>query len=88
MCLNAPLTISMFDAILCPMKAAIYLTNPAEVRKARLNQPRVSSEQARHQRERLQRASEKFSDDARKEPPRVGAWARPPDRPCPLLATR
>ena len=28
---------------------------------------RVSSEQARHQRERLQRASEKFSDDARKE---------------------
>jgi len=67
LCLNAPLTFSMFNAILCPMKAAIYLTDPAEMRKARLNQPRVSSVQARHQRERLQRASEKFSDDARKE---------------------
>ena len=67
LCLNAPLTFSMFNAILCPMKAAIYLTDPAEMRKVRLNQPRVSSEQARRQRERLQRASEKFSDAARKE---------------------
>jgi hypothetical protein len=49
------------------MKPAIYLTDPAEMRKARLNQPRVSSEQARRQRERLRRATEKFSEDARKE---------------------
>ena len=49
------------------MKPAIYLTDPAEMRKARLNQPRVSSEQARRQRELLQRASERFSEDARKE---------------------
>ena len=49
------------------MKAPVYLTDPAEMRKARLNQPRVTSEQARLQREALQRASEKFSEDARKE---------------------
>jgi len=48
------------------MKPAIYLTDPAEMRKVRLNQPRVSSEQARRQRELLQRASEKFSEAARK----------------------
>jgi hypothetical protein len=48
------------------MKAAIYLTDPAEMRKARLNQPSVSSEQARRQRELLQRAAEKFSEGARK----------------------
>jgi hypothetical protein len=49
------------------MKPAIYLTDPAEMRKVRLNQPRVSLEQARRQRELLKRASEKFSEDARKE---------------------
>ena len=49
------------------MKPAVYLTNPAEMRKARLNQPRVSSEQARRQREAFQRASEKFSEAAMKE---------------------
>jgi hypothetical protein len=57
----------MLGTTLCLMKAAIYLTDPAEMRKARLNQPRVSSDQARRQRELLLRASEKFSDDARKE---------------------
>ena len=49
------------------MKPAIYLTDPNEMRKARLNQPRVSLEQLRAQREALQRAAEKFSEDARKE---------------------
>jgi len=49
------------------MKVAVYLTDPGEMRKAGLNQPRVSSEQARRQWELLQRASERFSEDARKE---------------------
>jgi hypothetical protein len=49
------------------MKPAIYLTDPKEMRKARLNQRRVTSEQARAQREHLRRAAEKFSADARKE---------------------
>jgi hypothetical protein len=49
------------------MKPAVYLANPADMRKSRLNQPRVSSEQARRQRAVLQRASEKFSADARSE---------------------
>jgi len=49
------------------MKPSVYLTDPEEMRKARLNQPRVSSEQLRVQREAFQRASEKFSEDARKE---------------------
>ena len=48
------------------MKASIYLTDPAEMRKARLNQPRVTSDQLRAQREDLLRASEKFSEAARK----------------------
>ena len=65
--LKARLTFCTLDTILCPMKAAIYLTDPVEMRKARLNQPRVSSEQARRQREALRRAAEKFSEDARKE---------------------
>ena len=47
------------------MKPPIYLTDPKEMLKVRLNQPRMSSEQARAQRERLRRASEKFSEDAR-----------------------
>ena len=47
------------------MKPPIFLTDPEEMRKVRLNQPRMSSEQARAQRERLRRASEKFSEDAR-----------------------
>ncbi len=49
------------------MKSPIYLTDPKEMLKVRLNQPRVSSEQARAQRERLKRATEKFSADARTE---------------------
>ena len=50
---------------LCPMKPPIYLTAPKEMLKVRLNQPRTNSEQARAQRERLRRAAEKFSEDAR-----------------------
>ncbi|HXP62306.1 MAG TPA: hypothetical protein VN829_17545 [Dongiaceae bacterium] len=49
------------------MKPAIYLTDPEEMRRVRLNQPRVTSEQLRAQREALQRASEKFSAAAIKE---------------------
>ena len=47
------------------MKSPIYLTDPKEMLKVRLNQPSVSSEQARAQRERLKRATEKFSAAAR-----------------------
>ena len=65
--LKTRLTLGILGAILWPMGAPVYLTNPAEMRKARLNQPRVSSEQARRQREALRRATEKFSEDARKE---------------------
>lgn len=49
------------------MKPAILLSDPEAMRKARLSQPRVNSEEARRQRELLERASEKFSEDARKE---------------------
>jgi hypothetical protein len=38
---------------------------PGRDAQARLNQPRVTSEQARTQRERMRRASEKFSADAK-----------------------
>jgi hypothetical protein len=65
--LKAQLTILMLDPILCLMKKAVYLTDPAEMRKVRLNQPRVSVEQLRAQREAFQRASERFSEAARKE---------------------
>jgi len=64
--LNARLTFRTLHAILCQMKPAVYLTDPSEMRKARLNQPRVSLEQLRAQREMFQRASEKFSEAARK----------------------
>ncbi|MEO8353041.1 MAG: hypothetical protein ABI680_15020 [Chthoniobacteraceae bacterium] len=47
------------------MKPPIYLTDPKEMLKVRLNQPRITSEQARAQRELLRRAAEKFSEDAR-----------------------
>ena len=47
------------------MKTAVYLTKPEEMRKARLNQPRVSSEQFRAQVALFKRASEKFSQDAK-----------------------
>ena len=46
-------------------KPAIYLTDPAEMLKARLSQPRVTSEQARLQRERLARAAEATAQAAR-----------------------
>ena len=52
---------------LSPMKPAIYLTDPKEMLKARLNQPRATSEQLRRQRERLKLAAEKFFAAARKE---------------------
>jgi hypothetical protein len=43
---------------LCPVKPAVYITSPEEMRKARLNQPRVTSEQFRAQLERFRRASD------------------------------
>jgi len=46
------------------MKLPIYLTDPKEMLKVRLNQPRATSEQARLQREALKRVAEKFSEDA------------------------
>ncbi len=49
------------------MKQPIYLTDPKEMLKVRLNPPRATSEQARLQRERLKLAAEKFSEDAKKE---------------------
>ena len=49
--------------MLWPMKGAVCLTDPEAMRKARLNQPRVTSEQARAQREQLRRASERFSEE-------------------------
>jgi hypothetical protein len=55
--LSAQLTFSPLDPILCHMLPAVYLTDPEEMRKARLNQPRVSSTQARRQRVLLRRAS-------------------------------
>ncbi len=47
------------------MKRPVYLTDPEAMRKARLQQPRVTSDQARAQREQLRRESEKFSEDAK-----------------------
>ena len=49
------------------MKPAIYLTDPKEILKARLNQPRATSEQLCARRERLRLAEEKFFADAKKE---------------------
>ena len=70
--LKARLTFRILNAILWPMKKAIFLTDPAEMRKARLNQPRVSLEQLQRQLEAFQRAAEKFSEDARKETSSTG----------------
>ncbi len=47
------------------MKPAIYLTDPKEMLRVRLNQPRGTSEQLRRQREALRSAAEKFSADAK-----------------------
>ena len=63
--LTERLTLPRTAANLCPMKPPIYLTDPKEMLKVRLNQPRTTSEEARAQRERLKRAAEKFSEDAR-----------------------
>jgi hypothetical protein len=65
--LSAQLTFSSIASILCQMKPAVYLSDPEEMRKVRLNQPRVTPDQARRQRALLQRASEKFSEEARKQ---------------------
>lgn len=46
-------------------KPAIILTSPEELRQARLNQPRVSLEYLRKQRERHRRASEAFAKAAK-----------------------
>ena len=48
------------------MKPPIYLTDPKEMLKVRLNQPRATSEQFRAQLERFRRASAKFSADAKR----------------------
>lgn len=47
------------------MKPAIYLTDPKEMLRVRLNQPRATSEQLRRQREALRSAAEKFCADAK-----------------------
>ena len=49
------------------MKPDIYLTDPKEMRKVRLNQPRATLQQLLAQEERLRLAAEKFSAAARKE---------------------
>jgi len=54
------------------MKPAICLTDPKEMRKARLNQPRTTSEELRLQRERLRLAEEKFFAAARNETSSTG----------------
>jgi hypothetical protein len=41
------------------MKTAVYLTDPEAMRRARLNQPRVTSEQLRAQLEVFRREREK-----------------------------
>ena len=65
--LTERLTLSRTAANLCPMKPPIYLTDPKEMLKVRLNQPRATSEQLRLQRERLRLAAEKFFAAAKKE---------------------
>jgi len=47
------------------MKPPIYLSNPEEMLKVRLNQPRATSEQLRAQEERLRLAAERFSAAAK-----------------------
>ena len=49
----------------CPVKPAVYLTDPAEMRRARLNQPRVSSAQFRTQLLAMRREQERCSADAK-----------------------
>lgn len=49
------------------MKPDIYLTDPKEMRKARLNQRRATLPELLDQEARLRSAAEKFSADAKKE---------------------
>ncbi len=65
--LTERLTLPRTAATVCPMKPPIYLTDPKEMLKVRLNQPRATSEQLRLQRERLKLAAEKFFADTRRE---------------------
>jgi hypothetical protein len=53
-------------------KPAIILTSPEELRQARLNQPRVSLEYLRKQRERHRLASEAFAKAARSATSKAG----------------
>ena len=47
------------------MKPAIYLTDPKEMLRVRLNQPRATSERLRRQEAELRLAAEKFSAAAK-----------------------
>lgn len=47
------------------MKPAIYLTDPKEMLRVRLNQPRATLERLRRQEEELRLAAEKFSAAAK-----------------------
>ena len=49
------------------MKPPIYLTDPKEMRRVRLNQPLSTLEQRLAQEERLRLAAERFSAAAKKE---------------------
>jgi hypothetical protein len=53
-------------------KPAIILTSPEELRQARLNQPRVSSERLRQNEEQHRRASEAFAKAARNATSKAG----------------
>jgi len=48
------------------MRPAIYLTDPEAMRRVRLNQPRVTSEQFHAQLEAMRRAQEACSADAKR----------------------
>ena len=59
------MTSCVVGMIICPMKPAVCLTDPEAMRKARLNQPRVTSEQLRAQFEALRRESGRLSKAAK-----------------------
>lgn len=51
--------------MLCLMNRAVFLTDAEAMRKARLQQPRVTAEQLQAQLDRFRRASEKSCEDAK-----------------------
>ena len=58
-----------FGIVVCrnlpkPVRTAVYLTDPAEMRRARSNQPRQTWEQALRQQEVLREAADQFSAEA------------------------